>query len=575
MGDVEEDQYLDVLPSHLEVIKGKPTQSGQVLKVAHLIDEKAGIENAIKVAQAVLKQKHPTSDRRKMVDVFIKAVFKELPAKFFPDSFDKQSFTKKVSLLPSLANLSADEERDLASFITASQTPGHPKPLTSSSLEKALKDKPEKYLFSDIFLQTVPEITSTSVLDSAQLTSTLAEMYDDTPTDSDQIMRTLGLEPMEKIAPQKSTKVDHPEFFTLKMPTEKRKYSTSNAQTNLFLSKSEQVLPESDVLLKLKPVSKIAIVEQETLPLDQCLDDFSKHLKQEVYSEIPTVEKLTLFSGESPHISSGATSSIKGKKQSVNSQGVCNEVPEPEENIEQTKQISTKTEPKAVQNEKISGKKSEKLIKNVEDDKVDDQITPDERELTKKISKEVNDLITPNRKIMVPQGLKNEPQKKVEDTMPEKNLAQKPILVKPKKKGEIGTKDNQEKSAGKLPDIPKLKKTKPDSTSESPLEKLKRLEDEKPTEIVYSDEEIIVSELPEYSLPTRREKTMLENYEALPQETQPKLVNPKEAPDAKWDKLKKKNSEPENNTKIVLGKGKTAGAKKILVFLTVAIVFII
>lgn len=36
--------------------------------------------------------------------------------------------------------------------------------------------------------------------------------------------------------------------------------------------------------------------------------------------------------------------------------------------------------------------------------------------------------------------------------------------------------DNQEKSAGKLPDIPKLKKTKPDSPSESPLEKLKRLE---------------------------------------------------------------------------------------------------
>ena len=84
---------------------------------------------------------------------------------------------------------------------------------------------------------------------------------------------------------------------------------------------------------------------------------------------------------------------------------------------------------------------------------------------------------------------------------------------------------------------------------------------------MYSDEEVIVSELPEYNLPTRREKTMLDNYEALPHETQPKLGNHKEAPDAKWDKLKRKNSEPENHTKIVLGKGKAAGAKKILLFL--------
>merc|ERR1712168_856410 len=62
---------------------------------------------------------------------------------------------------------------------------------------------------------------------------------------------------------------------------------------------------------------------------------------------------------------------------------------------------------------------------------------------------------------------------------------------------------------------PKLKQTRNAEITESPLEKLRRLENAKPTKIESDEEEKVISELPSYDLPTQRKKTALDTYENL------------------------------------------------------------
>merc|ERR1711915_1108193 len=134
-GEVELDQYLEDLTNRLESMKLKPTQ---LVKKEISFDENKEIEKAIKVAQKVSKPK--TSDRNKMAEVFVETLIKELPNQSLTDFVDKQTITRKVSLIPSLENLSVDEEKEIASFITTSQSVKHTKPPTSASLENTLKD---------------------------------------------------------------------------------------------------------------------------------------------------------------------------------------------------------------------------------------------------------------------------------------------------------------------------------------------------------------------------------------------------------------------------------------------------
>merc|ERR1711962_584592 len=53
---------------------------------------------------------------------------------------------------------------------------------------------------------------------------------------------------------------------------------------------------------------------------------------------------------------------------------------------------------------------------------------------------------------------------------------------------------------------PKLKQTRNAEKTESPLEKLRRLENAKPTKIEPDKEELVISELPSYDLPAQRQK---------------------------------------------------------------------
>merc|ERR1739848_453013 len=93
---------------------------------------------------------------------------------------------------------------------------------------------------------------------------------------------------------------------------------------------------------------------------------------------------------------------------------------------------------------------------------------------------------------------------------------------------------------------PKLKKTKDAEITESPLEKLRRLENAKPTEIETVEEEIVISELPSYDLPTQRQKTALEHYENQRKDSIPRQKEATEEYPEEWEKLKKKPDESDD-----------------------------
>merc|ERR1712228_953957 len=103
---------------------------------------------------------------------------------------------------------------------------------------------------------------------------------------------------------------------------------------------------------------------------------------------------------------------------------------------------------------------------------------------------------------------------------------------------------------------PKLKATGKAKVEESPMEKLKRLENAKPIEVEESEpEEEYVSELPVYDLPTKREKTDLEQYDTPEKMRQQKLKPKMVEPSPEWDKLKKNPEKEKDPHGFSLGKG--------------------
>merc|ERR1711990_29076 len=107
----------------------------------------------------------------------------------------------------------------------------------------------------------------------------------------------------------------------------------------------------------------------------------------------------------------------------------------------------------------------------------------------------------------------------------------------------------------------KLKKVKTTEDSESPLDKLKRLENAPPIEIDDDDsfEDEYVTELPSYDLPTKRQKSDLLTYESHERETKIKEREQDQEQPADWDRLKKKKDEIDDaKIPIILGKGKKA-----------------
>ena len=83
---------------------------------------------------------------------------------------------------------------------------------------------------------------------------------------------------------------------------------------------------------------------------------------------------------------------------------------------------------------------------------------------------------------------------------------------------------------------------------------------EKPTEVETVEEEIVISELPSYDLPTQRQKTALEHYENQRKESIPRQKDALEKYPDEWEKLKKKPNESDDTVNpIILGKGKNPG----------------
>merc|ERR1712212_636459 len=108
------------------------------------------------------------------------ALVKEIPAKELPESLDKEAMTRRVSLIPSLDSLSPSEEDDIVSFI----------------------EKPEKFLFPEIFLKFVPELPATSALTSEELAQNLFDIYEHQPNNGDEIVQKLGLTKFQTKEPQ-------------------------------------------------------------------------------------------------------------------------------------------------------------------------------------------------------------------------------------------------------------------------------------------------------------------------------------------------------------------------------------
>ena len=81
----------------------------------------------------------------------------------------------------------------------------------------------------------------------------------------------------------------------------------------------------------------------------------------------------------------------------------------------------------------------------------------------------------------------------------------------------------------------------------------------KPTEIEEPEPEDFVSTLPIYDLPSKREKTDLEEYDAPEKDVKPMIAKRKEEPMPDWDKMKKTPKSEKDPNQIVLGKGKKPG----------------
>ena len=82
----------------------------------------------------------------------------------------------------------------------------------------------------------------------------------------------------------------------------------------------------------------------------------------------------------------------------------------------------------------------------------------------------------------------------------------------------------------------------------------------KPIEMVESEpEEEFVSSLPIYDLPSKREKTDLEQYDT-PEKVQQQKIKPLvDEPSPDWDRLKKKDKSEEDPIEIIPGKGSIPG----------------
>merc|ERR1712228_982298 len=108
---------------------------------------------------------------------------------------------------------------------------------------------------------------------------------------------------------------------------------------------------------------------------------------------------------------------------------------------------------------------------------------------------------------MKEKGSNDKPIEKDEVTGKDKKSGQLKAVPDPKKTKGLDPKlDEKTKIPGKDLEKPKLKKVKAEAISESPLEKLKRLENAKPIELIHSDDDDeFQSELPDYDLPTKRE----------------------------------------------------------------------
>ena len=82
----------------------------------------------------------------------------------------------------------------------------------------------------------------------------------------------------------------------------------------------------------------------------------------------------------------------------------------------------------------------------------------------------------------------------------------------------------------------------------------------KPTKIEPDKEELVISELPSYDLPTQRQKTALESYENLGNDRIPGQKKAMEEYPDEWEKLKKKPDESVDTINpIILSKGKNPG----------------
>ena len=75
-------------------------------------------------------------------------------------------------------------------------------------------------------------------------------------------------------------------------------------------------------------------------------------------------------------------------------------------------------------------------------------------------------------------------------------------------------------------------------------------------------EEEFVSTLPDYDLPSKRDKTNLEVFETPEHAAKPNKKKENAEPEPSWDKLKKKPIETGENKKIILGKGTDTGICK-------------
>ena len=82
----------------------------------------------------------------------------------------------------------------------------------------------------------------------------------------------------------------------------------------------------------------------------------------------------------------------------------------------------------------------------------------------------------------------------------------------------------------------------------------------KPIEIHESEpEQEFVSSLPKYDLPTKRDKTDLEQYDAPDKEQQQNIKPVMDEPSPDWEKLKAKPKNEKSPSKITLGKGNIPG----------------